>query len=65
MNDSTDYTVREVTRHDGGRVTYTVVDLAGHVRHVTVDYRNSTPGAADPIIRNAIATTPVTGRADQ
>lgn len=57
MNTSTDYTIRDVRRGDDSRVTYTVCDMAGQVRHVTVPYPSSTPELADPIIRWFIALT--------
>lgn len=54
---NTDYVVRSVRRARHDLVTYTVVDTAGLVRHVTVKFAQSVPCEADPIIRNVIRET--------
>lgn len=59
---NSDYTVRTVRRARDDLVTYTVCDLAGVIRHVTVPFASSLPVEVDPIIRHAIMATQPTGR---
>jgi hypothetical protein len=49
------YVIRSTVRGPGGLVTYTVVDLFGQVRHVSVPYKFSYPAAVDPILERTAA----------
>lgn len=50
------YVVRTIDRARDGRVTYTVVDMAGRVSKVTIPHALTLTELADPVIRHHIET---------
>jgi phosphate-selective porin len=64
VNDPGAYVVRDTRRAHDGRSTYTLVDMAGRVLHVTVPYNLSATEHLDLVLRHAVASRPApkTGR---
>jgi len=59
---NTDYVIRSAVRGPAGRVTFTIIDMAGRPSHVTVPYDQTGAGAPEQIVRAAIAKLPPPGR---